>query len=145
MASETTGINYITELSVNEFPALSIGLRFRFAIAVFTSFADQGVISPVSDSFILANVPDKPSQPPTRNTATNEFVVAVDIIQVPGIHGSPIVSYNVEIDDGQGGPFTELQGQTTNSLNKTAQKSVGIVKGLLYRFRYRAKNEVGFR
>jgi len=26
----------------------------------------------------------------------------------------------------------------------TASKSAGIVKGLLYRFRYRAKNEVGF-
>jgi len=105
MASEMTGINYITELTVDEFPALSIGLRFRFAVAVFTSFADQGVVSPISSSFILANVPDKPSQPPTRNSATNEFTVAADIIQVPGIHGSPIVSYNIEIDDGYGGPF----------------------------------------
>ena len=111
---------------------------------MFTDFASDGVVSSVSNSFILADLPDKPSQAPTRNSNTNENVVAVDIIQVPGYNGSPIVSYNIEIDDGFGGSFTELQGNTLNSLAMTAQKKTGVVSGQLYRLRYRALNEIGF-
>jgi len=39
---------------------------------------------------------------------TNENTVAVNIVIVPGYHGAPIVSYNIEIDDGFGGEFREL-------------------------------------
>ena len=106
--AQLTGINYINEIIVTEFPTQSLGLRFRFKVVVFTDFATDGVVSSVSSSFILADLPDKPSQAPTRNTNTDENVVAVDIIQVPGNNGSPIVSYNIEIDDGFGGSFIEL-------------------------------------
>jgi hypothetical protein len=44
---------------------------------------------------ILADLPDKPSVAPTRNIQTDEFTVAVNIIVVPGDHGSTITSYNV--------------------------------------------------
>jgi len=87
---------------------------------VFTDFANDGVMSAVSASFILADLPDKPSQAPTRNSNTNEIVVAIDIILVPGNNGSPIISYNIEIDDGFGGSFSELQGFTFDSLSMTA-------------------------
>ncbi len=57
---------------------------------------------------ILADRPDKPSVPPIRNSATNEFTASVHIVIVPGTHGSDIISYNIEVDDGQGGAFVEL-------------------------------------
>jgi hypothetical protein len=142
--AQLSGINYINEITVTEFPSQSLGLRFRFKVIVITDFATDGVSSSVSNSFILADLPDKPSQAPTRNSNTNENIVAVDIIQVPGNNGSPIVSYNIEIDDGFGGSFVELQGYTLNSLSMTAYKITGVVSGQLYRLRYRALNEIGF-
>lgn len=36
---------------------------------------------------------------------------------VTGINGSPLVSYNIEIDNGLGGSFVELKGFTVNNLN----------------------------
>jgi hypothetical protein len=39
---------------------------------------------------------------------TDEFTASVNILAVPGNHGSPIVSYNIEVDDGHGGDFREL-------------------------------------
>lgn len=63
---------------------------------------------------------------------------------MPGNHGSNITSYNIEVDDGLGGPFVELQGQTNNSLALTGKLSVGVLRSVLYRFRYRARNEIGF-
>ena len=49
---------------------------------------------------ILADTPDKPMIAPTRNLLTDEFKVVVDIYQVDNDHGSPITSYNIDIDDG---------------------------------------------
>jgi len=57
---------------------------------------------------ILADRPDKPSVAPIRNSETNEFTASVNIVIVPGNHGSTITSYNIEVDDGLGGPFREL-------------------------------------
>jgi hypothetical protein len=48
---------------------------------------------------------------------------------VPGNNGSPIISYNIEIDDGFGGSFTELQGYSQNSLAMTAYKRNGVISG----------------
>lgn len=54
---------------------------------------------------ILADRPDKPAVPPIRSILTDEQTVSVTILPVPGYHGSPITSYNVEMDDGLGGAF----------------------------------------
>jgi aspartate-semialdehyde dehydrogenase len=91
---------------VNELPANSLGLRFRFSIVVVTAY--QSVSSSESASMILADRPDKPALAPTRSLLTDENTVAVNIVPVPGFHGSPITSYNIQIDDGQGGAFIEL-------------------------------------
>jgi hypothetical protein len=75
---------------------------------------------------------------------TDEHTVAVNIVIVPGYHGAPIVSYNIEIDDGFGGDFREVQGQTFNNLSLTGIVNTNIVSGVSYRLRYRARNEIGF-
>jgi hypothetical protein len=48
------------------------------------------------------------------------------------------------MDDGKGGSYTSLVGLTSNYLKLNYQLSSGITKGNLYRFRYRAKNIIGW-
>jgi hypothetical protein len=69
--------------------------------------------------------------------------VAVSILAVPGFHGSIITSYEIQIDDGIGGDFEELQGVSYPSLSLTGIKDTGVVGGRNYRLRYRARNEIG--
>lgn len=64
-------------------------------VKVFTDYAANGIESPISDSIILADLPDKPPAAPTRNSLTDEFTASVIILPVPGDHGSPITSYNI--------------------------------------------------
>lgn len=75
---------------------------------------------------------------------SGENSIAVEIDPVNGTHGAPIVSYHVEIDDGQGGSYSEIKGSLTDDMALIAQRNTGIETGILYRVRYRAKNEVGF-
>jgi hypothetical protein len=77
-------------------------------LKAFTDYASDGVASDISVSIILADLPDQPSQPPSRNALTSENKVVCNILPVPGDHGSTIVSYHIEIDDGAGGNFVEL-------------------------------------
>lgn len=114
---ELEGLYYSRNLDVTDFPENSLGKRFKFIVKVFTDYADTGIASEESVDIILADLPDKPTLAPTRNVITDEFTAAVSIIIVPGYHGSPITSYNIEIDDGNGGDFRELQGETINSLS----------------------------
>ena len=81
---------------------------------------------------------------PSRNSQTDEYVIAVDFAQVTETNGSPISSYHVEIDNGKGGDYVTIKGNPENDLTLFASKKISIEPGLLYRVRYRAKNEVGF-
>lgn len=56
----------------------------------------------------LAGVPEAPSSAPTRDSTTSDTQVVVDIAPVTDDNGSPITSYHVVIDDGDGGAFVEL-------------------------------------
>ncbi len=56
--------------------------------------------SAISESMVLADIPDKPSAAPSRNIMTSESAVAVNVVGVPGDHGSPIQQYSIESDDG---------------------------------------------
>lgn len=63
---------------------------------------------------------------------------------VPGNGGSPIISYELQIDDGKFGSFTSIVGYDSNSLLTVYTLKTGIVKGTTYRMRYRAKNLIGW-
>lgn len=54
---------------------------------------------------MFGGLPDTPAAAPTRSVLTSESVVAVDFLAVAGDNGATIDSYNVEIDDGNGGDF----------------------------------------
>ena len=114
-SSYMTGKSYLNGLEVTDFPASSLGKRFTFAVRVYTDYASSGVVSPISDSLILAGLPEAPSLAPTRNGDTSETVIQVDIIAI----AADITSYHVEIDDGLGGTFVELQGTSAPSMNLT--------------------------
>jgi hypothetical protein len=48
------------------------------------------------------------------------------------------------MDDGKGGDFVSLIGYTSDNLRLWHTVTEGITKGTLYRFRYRARNDIGW-
>jgi len=62
----------------------------------------------------------------------------------PENNGSPIISYELQMDDGISGDFTSLVGASSNSMQTTFQVTGLIIKGRQHRFKYRAKNSVGW-
>lgn len=96
-------------LIVTEFPANSLGKYFKFKVSVVTDYTTiSGIDGPESELLLLAGVPAKPTNAPTRNGLTSNTQLVVDIETVTQNNGAPIRSYNIEIDNGRGGPFTEL-------------------------------------
>lgn len=143
-ATQLANKSYVLSLVVSEFPASSLGKRFVFATHVYTDFAVAGISSNNSASMILAGLPGKPADSPTRESLTDEHNVDIAIVGIVQDNGAAINSLNIEIDNGLGGAFAEVQGQSSNSMQLKATVSTGIVSGRYYRTRYRAKNEVGF-
>lgn len=70
---------------------------------MYTDFAVEGVKSDLSASMILAGIPSKPTDVPTRQALTDESKLALAIGGAVQNNGSPITSFNIEIDDGLGG------------------------------------------
>lgn len=48
--------------------------------------------------------------------------------------GSPIISYNLMMDNGQNGPFISVIGDTLENLQTSLTIADGIIKGRTYRF-----------
>lgn len=57
---------------------------------------------------------------------------------------SPIITYHLEMDDGQGGPFTTIAGEDPFSLTTTHTITENIMRGYTYQFRYRTRNSAGW-
>lgn len=93
---------------MNELPANSLGLYFLFKVKVITKYSLTGVDSLASDPILLAGVPDKPSAAPSRGSLTSDTMIHTLITAVSGTNGAPVLSYDIEIDDGLGGAFVEL-------------------------------------
>lgn len=100
---------------------------------------------------LLASVPLKPTDvPASDSTVTSSTVIRVTYsvgtvgVTAPDDGGSPLVSYEVQMDDGLGGDFVSLSGKDLNTLVTHLTVTQGIKKGRVHRFRYRAKNAVGW-
>lgn len=63
---------------------------------------------------------------------------------IPDNNGSIISSFELQMDDGFSGDFKSLVGFATNSKLTTFSVTENIYKGRQHRFRYRAKNNVGW-
>ena len=64
----------------------------------------------------------------------------VTIDAVTTINGAPILSYEIQIDDGIGGTFVKLQ----DTLSLIGLKNTGIYAGRTYKLKYRARNAIGY-
>jgi hypothetical protein len=95
---------------------------------------------------ILAGIPSKPTDVPVSDpTVTSDTQIKVSWANpVPADNGSPILSYELQMDDGVTGDFVSILGFDANSLLKTKTVTVSVIKGRQHRFKYRAKNLVGW-
>jgi hypothetical protein len=121
-----------------------IGATFRLKLSA-TTIANDEVESGVV-SFILASVPSTPPNPPTSDASiTNDHRIKVQWESLAGEDiGSPILSYEIQMDDGHGGHFQSLGGFTSNLLDTSYTIEHGIESGKFYRFRYRIRNANGW-
>jgi hypothetical protein len=111
---------------------------------VFTTQRDA--VSEVAHA-ILASLPSQPADVPVSDASvTSAVAIKVSYARPvsPDDGGSPIVSYELQMDDGEGGGFVSLRGFSSYSLETDATVTVGILKGRAHRLRYRAKNAVGW-
>ena len=94
----------------------------------------------------LAGIPLAPTDVPVSNSqVTNDKQIQVSFANpAPNSNGSPIISYELVMDDGKSGNFISIIGFTSNSLLTTITVSQNVTKGRLNRFMYRAKNSVGW-
>lgn len=95
---------------------------------------------------MLASVPFAPTDVPVSDSSiTNDTTIRVTFANPPpNDGGSAILSYELQIDDGLGGDFTTLVGYSPNTMVTHFTVYQDIVKGRVHRFRYRAKNSVGW-
>lgn len=95
--------------------------------------------------YILADVPPAPTLAPTSDdSVTSSSKVKIDIATLLLTGGSPIISYSLEIDDGNGGELIPVFGITSNSLSTSYTFTNNVSRGKVYRARYRARNAVGW-
>jgi hypothetical protein len=123
------------------------------AFALRIRFRNEVGWGPVSSLYtapglVMETVPHDPLLAPHRlDSSTLGTQIGVGVTALAGLEtgGSPILSYEVEIDhDGGGtGPWTEVAGGTTDSLDLEHVVSA-LTPGELYFFRYRARNQHGW-
>jgi len=137
-------IPILRQATVTSFPVTPEGKSFRFMVRVFNK---EGSADSVYTSIVLAGVPDTPASAPTLEAdETDDTQISVTLPFIPDSNNgnSPIVSYSLEMDDGQGGDFEAIGGLISNSMQTTYMVAEGIVRGMTYRFRYRVLNGAGW-
>ena len=133
----------LSQYKATSFPVGGIGLTFKFQLQVFTTQRDA--LSNVG-YFVLAGVPSKPTDLPVNDTTvTSDNKIKVTFASPPpAANGSPILSYELQMDDGINGDFTSLVGYSSFSLLTQYTVDENIIKGRHHRFKYRAFNSVGW-
>ena len=146
-AAELSGNMLATGQVVTELPADGLGSEFVFQLKVFTDYTvlvlGDGVPGEASLPILFAGVPGAPPSPPRRGALSGATVLHVEVDAVAATNGAAISSYELQVDDGLGGSFAELQGGLAPSLSLQALKTSGVVQGRYYRVRYRAHNAIG--
>ena len=123
----------LNSLVVTSFPASSTGRTFKFIVKVFTT--QREALSGIG-YFVLAGVPSKPTDKPVNDlTVTSDSRIKVTFANPPpNDNGSPILSYELQMDDGITGDFVSLVGYDSNSKLTTWTVSTNIIKGRNHRF-----------
>lgn len=128
--------------TITSFPASSEGKTFLIRVKAFTS--EDSALSPAL-SIKLAGPPGKPTSAPVLvQEETDTTKITVQLGEVTDTGNDAILTYNLQIDDGNGGDFRSVAGDSIRSLQRTHTITSGISRGVSYRFRYRAGNSVGW-
>lgn len=69
-------------LIVTDLPVDKLGSPFVFKVRVITDYSPQGIDGVESDPLLFAGKPAKPPTPPTRNDATNNMQIVMNIASV---------------------------------------------------------------
>lgn len=127
---------------ITYYPSSPSGLPFTYKVVASNSIGDT---DSDTSTFILAGIPAAPLVAPT-NTSQSSTSISLSynaLTTTLETGGAPILSYNLQMDDGLGGAFTDLYGVTADTLI-TSYTVYGLVKGRVYAFRYRARNIYGW-
>lgn len=128
--------------TVTDLPAGMIGLPVNFKVRA-SNLGGFSTTSP-SSSAIIADVPAKPTAPIVVPAETSATQITIQLI-APDNGGATLLGYDVEMDDGLGGGFSQISSDLITVTRVTVTSvSNHIKKGLAYRFKYRAKNVIGF-
>jgi hypothetical protein len=141
-SSTIRGNPTINKHTVTVFPATSIGNSFSYYVKCITT---EGEVQSLIVSYPLAGIPASPTTAPVSDSSiTSKSIIKVDVGVITNDGGSTLLSYSIEMDDGNGGDFTPLYGDVVNSLSTTFTIMRGVKVGKVYRFRYRTKNLIGW-
>jgi len=98
-----------------------------------------------SAGFVFGSVPSTPSDAPISDlTVSSSSQLRITYLGVTQNGGSPIISYSLELDDGNGGNFEALYGDQVNTMTLSFTYKSNVLKSHTYRARYRALNSVGW-
>jgi hypothetical protein len=105
------------------------------------NFLGYGVYSS-SYTFTPRSVPGKPANPPTNVAlSTTRSVIYIQYDEVTEIGGSPLLNYNIYIDDGLAGSFS---GPYANGLLLAYNTiALTLTTGRTYQLKYSAVNSEG--
>lgn len=138
-SSLETGISALTfERAVSLSDKTGQSLRIR----VIATNQAGSTTSPALQ-FVLASVPGKPSPAPVSDPAgTSVSAIKVKFINTNAdTGGTEILLYELQMDDGASGEFSTI---FSSSQLTEFTVTVGISRGKYYRFRYRARNIIGY-
>jgi hypothetical protein len=95
----------------------------------------------------LAVVPSQPPAPTKIVAGSSQSRIQIDISLFnfdTQSGGCPVQSFEIQMDDGLGGYYKSMVGYLAPYMVPTYAVTSGIVRGLTYRFRYRANNCKGW-
>lgn len=134
----------LRELTITDFESSTEGFVYRIKV---TAFNDEGSSDSYQTSILYAGAPDAPTSTPTKDadyTDDTQITVTMALIADSDNGNSPIVTYHLVMDDGEGGEFTTVGGYEPYSLTTTYTITEGITRGYTYQFKYRTRNSAGW-
>lgn len=97
---------------------------------------------------LMEDVPRKPLLPPSRNDLlTSDLLLQVDwqALSSPEDGGALVLSYHLQYDDASGGSsWVDLTGLASDEIVFAFGVTSSIQAGIIYSFRYRARNAHGW-
>lgn len=122
--------------------ATVVGNHYYFKVAAINV---NGMVYSETAGFTLGDLPPTPTNAPTSIvsiTSSSLVAISVDVVAIDTSTVPALLSYIIEIDDGNGGDIFAVSGDVADSLSTTAYYPKAV-QGRVYRVRYRLRNAIG--